>query len=360
MMSRYREENMRRIPIAILQDLLERMFQAAGCSPHNATIMAEGAIEADLRGHYVQGTDHIFSTLRDLRKGILKGKAEPVIARQTAATALVDGHGVPGHVGGRFATDLAVRKAREAGTASIGLLDSGDIFMLGYYASAIAEAGLVGFVLTNSWPPRVHPYGGIDRVLGTNPLAIGVPARGEDPVVLDLATSVSAVSHVRIANYYSDPIPPGVAIDGDGNPTTDAGVALEGVLSPLGGHKGFGLGLCVALLSGPLVGGVLGEALERVAGAGDESAGARGHLFMAVDPAAFGDPEKTLAGVSTYLEEIRASRKAPGIDKILIPGERSFDHRRRNLKEGVPILDEVWNRTAELAAGLGVEMPTID
>ena len=131
-------------------------------------------------------------------------------------------------------------------------------------------------------------------------------------------------------------------------------------MSPLGGHKGYGLGLCVALLSGPLIGGVLGEALERVAGAGDEAAGARGHLFMAIDPAAFGDPEKALAGVSSYLDEIRASRKAPNIDKILIPGERSFDDRRRNLKEGVPILDEVWNRTAELAAGLGVEIPNID
>ena len=81
---------------------------------------------------------------------------------------------------------------------------------------------------------------------------------------------------------------------------------------------------------------------------------------MAIDPAAFGDPETALAGVNSYLDEIRASRKAPNIDKILIPGERSFDDRRRNLKEGVPILDEVWNRTAELAAGLGVEIPNID
>jgi len=360
MMTRYGAKNMRRIPISVLQDLLERMFVAAGCSPHNAKIMAEGAIEADLRGHAIQGTDHIFSTLRDVQKGILKGKAEPVIARQTAATAVVDGHGAPGHVGGRFATELAIRKAREAGTASIGLLDSGDIFMLGYYASVIAEAGLVGFVFTSSWPPRVHPYGGIDRVLGTNPLAIGVPASGEDPVVLDMATSASPIGHVLIASYYGDPIPQDIAIDRAGNPTTDAKAALEGALSPLGGHKGYGLGLCVALLSGPLVGGVLGEALERAAGAGDEAAGARGHLFMAIDPAAFGDPEKALAGVSSYVEEIRASRKAPNIDKILIPGERSFDDRRRNLKEGVPILDEVWNRTAELAAGLGVEMPNID
>ena len=109
-----------------------------------------------------------------------------------------------------------------------------------------------------------------------------------------------------------------------------------------------------------LVGGVLGEALERAAGTGEEAAGARGHLFMAIDPAAFGDPEKALAGVNSYLDEIRASRKAPNIDKILIPGERSFDDRRRNLKEGVPILDEVWNRTVELAAGLGVEIPNID
>src|SRR5690606_8255515 len=163
------------------------------------------------------------------------------------------------------------------------------------------EAGLVGMVFSNAWPPRVHAVGGIDRVLGTNPLAIGIPNDG-DPVVVDMATSATAIGHVRMASHAGQGIPPGVAIDGGGKPTTDPAAAIAGALSPLGGAKGFGLGLCVALLSGPVIGAVLGDRLDRVSGQGDGEAGQRGHLFIALDPAAFGDPAAARAGVRECLD----------------------------------------------------------
>lgn len=339
-----------------LEAFVRDVLVAAGCSVDNACIMAASVVEADRRGHPIQGLDHLFSTVRDLSKGILDGSAMPDIAREGPATATLDGHRCLGPVGARSASDLAIAKAAKSGVAAIALLGAGDIFMLGLYASRIAEAGLVGIVFSNAWPPRVHPVGGIDRVLGTNPLAIGIPNDG-DPVLVDMATSATAIGHVRMASHAAREIPPGLAIDSDGKPTTDPAAAIAGALSPFGA-KGFGLGLCVALLSGPVIGAVLGDKLDLVAGLGDGDAGQRGHLFIALDPAAFGDSEAAKAGVRAYLDGIRASRRAPGVDRILIPGERAFESRRRNTQE-VPIRSDVWSRTLAIALELGVEAPAV-
>src|SRR5436190_14777160 len=161
------------IPADTLLDFLARIFEAAGCTAENARLNARGVIEADLRGHHIQGTDHIYSTVRELRAGRLNGRAQPKIVKETAATARVDGDGGTGHVTGMFATTVAMHKAREAGIGAVGLVGGGDIFMLGYYVETIARAGLVGMTFTNTYPVRVHPAGGIDPLLGTNPIAFG-------------------------------------------------------------------------------------------------------------------------------------------------------------------------------------------
>ena len=159
-----------------------------------------------------------------------------------------------------------------------------------------------------------------------------------------------------VVTSYDLPLPEGVGVDRDGNPSTDAEAVLEGAIAPLAGHKGFGLGLCVALLSGPLTGGAVGRAL---AGWHDPGlpAESRGHLFLAVDPAAFGDPGAFLRGVDTYLDEIRSSGLAPGFDRIRIPGERSYATRRHSEREGITILEESWTRLLAHAERLGVEVP---
>ena len=140
------------IPVDTLREFLIRIFEAAGCDSENARLNAIGVVEADLHGHHIQGTDHIYSTVRELRAGHLNGRAKPKIVRETAATARVDGDGGTGHVTGLFATELAMRKAKEAGIGAVGLVGGGDIFMLGYYAERIAHGGLVGMVFTNTHP----------------------------------------------------------------------------------------------------------------------------------------------------------------------------------------------------------------
>jgi LDH2 family malate/lactate/ureidoglycolate dehydrogenase len=352
------ETNTVTIQVDTLRTFLSRIFEAAGCDEYNARLNAVGIVEADLHGHHIQGTDHIYSTVRALRAGHLNGRAKPRIVHETAATAQVDGDGGTGHVTGLYATDLAMRKAREAGIGAVGLVGGGDIFMLGYYAEKISRADLVGMVFTNTHPVRVHPAGGIDPLLGTNPLAFGFPVSEQDPIVVDLATSTSAIGHVRVASYSGAPIPPGVAIDRDGKPTTDAKVALDGALTPLGGHKGFALALAVGLLSGPVIGAVIGNELKEAisSGSGERR---RGHLFIALDPAAFGEADLSEQRIATYVSELKSSRKAPGIADIRIPGERGHQMKREALQRGVTLLATIWDNTLKIAAELNVDPPTI-
>jgi LDH2 family malate/lactate/ureidoglycolate dehydrogenase len=240
----------------------------------------------------------------------------------------------------------------------VGLRGAGDLFRLGGYAERIAREGMIGVAMTNSIPLRVHPFGGVEPMLGTNPLCIAVPC-GCDPIVHDMATSASAVGHIRLANYHGTPIPPGIAVGPDGRPTTDAAEALRGAISPLGGPKGYGLALCVALLTGPLVGGLIGRTLDDALEGDHQGSAHRGHLFGAIDPASFGDLSDFREAVDKYVGEIRASRRSPGVEVISVPGERAAMESKRVLKEGVRVYESVWRNTAKLASELGVEMPRL-
>jgi L-2-hydroxycarboxylate dehydrogenase (NAD+) len=346
------------VPADVLRDFLNRIFAALGCDTENAAVIADGLVEADLRGHRIQGTDHIYSIVADLRAGRLNKRARPRVAQQTIATAHVDGDGGGGHIGGRFAADVAIEKAKAAGVSAVGLVRAGDVFMLGAYVERIARAGLVGMAFTNTVPTRVHPAGGIDPALGTNPIAFGFPTFDGEPVIVDMATSTSAVGHVRIASYSGAAIPAGVAIGRDGTPTTDAMEALAGALTPLGGHKGFALGLAGALLSGPMIGADLGADLKAQTAASHEIP-QRGHFFIAIDPAVFGGRDPYRERVRAYLAELKNSRKAPGISEIRIPGERSMETRRRSLVRGVDMLASVWQHTVDIARQAQVEPPDI-
>ncbi|MGH6953929.1 MAG: Ldh family oxidoreductase, partial [Alphaproteobacteria bacterium] len=247
------------------------------------------------------------------------------------------------------------RKARQAGCAAVGVVDSADPYMIGYYVDRIARAGLVGFIFQSSGP-LVHPHGGSEAVMGTNPLAIAIPTAGDDPIVLDMATSALSHSRVRQARYHEDLLPEGSGFDAEGRPTREAARIEVGAIAPLGGHKGFGLSLAVGLLCGPLVGAAVGKGLAGWLGQGGPT-GPMGQLLLAIDPSAFGDATLFRKRVSAYLAEIKGSRKAPGSAEIRIPGERSAAARERSLEDGVPILEACWRNTEKLAAELGVAMP---
>ena len=351
------ERATRTVEIDVLRDLMERLLQAAGCSADNAATSATVFLEADLRGIGLQGLDHMPTMIRDLQTGRIKGDAKPRIVKEGAAFALTDGDTGPGQVAALFAVDLAIRKARAAGSAAIAITNSSDVFMLGYYGERIARSGMVGIAASDA-PPKVRPYGGTGRVLGTNPFVIAVPTASEHPVVLDIATSALSSSRVRQAAYHDEDVPAADGVDADGKPTVKAAAILTGAIGPLGGHKGFGLELCVALLSGPLTGSATGQAHTTWTSPSPGPASSKGHFFQAIDPAAFGDAEVFRNAVSDTIREIKDSRKPPGVSAIRVPGERAFAARDRSVKEGrVVVYDAVWRKTAELAGELDVDMP---
>jgi LDH2 family malate/lactate/ureidoglycolate dehydrogenase len=308
------------IPVATLRNFLVEIFKAAGCDDNTATLCTEGAIDADLHGHHIQGTDHIYSTIANLSANRLNGRPKPRVTQETTATARIDGDGGPGHVTGLMATDLAIRKAKEHGIGAVALVGGGDIFRLGYYVERMARAGLAGMSMTNTHPMRVHVAGGIEPIMGTNPVAFAFPRADDDPIVVDLATSTSAIGHVRLASDTHAPIAEGIAINREGKPTTNAQEALDGAVTPLGGHKGFAIGRAIGLLSSTVIGAAIGEQLRAAITEGDGER-RRGHLFIAIDPKAFGALEQA-ERTANYARELKQSRKAHPADTITMPGER--------------------------------------
>jgi L-2-hydroxycarboxylate dehydrogenase (NAD+) len=337
-----------------LKQLAYDLVLAAGASPDNAEAISSAYLHADLSGVGRQGIDYIPYLLDHLSDGRVNGKAAPKIVRQTEASALIDGGLGPGQTAAKLAAKVVVDKARSVGVGAVGVTNSSDIFMLGYYASLIADAGLIGLVFT-SGPPLVHPYGGVERMLGTNPVAMSFPT-GDKPLLLDIATSTVSGSSIRHAYYHGEQVAPGIGLNSEGEPTTDAEELYKGgALAPLGGYKGFGLGLCFAMLCGPLTGSAIGPDLSWMKDGG-ESVG-MGHFFMAINPASFGEKDAFSEQAASYIGRIKSSEKSPGIREIRIPGERSAQKREARRVEGVPIVKEGWKIIEKRARDLGVTIP---
>lgn len=347
----------RTVDIPVLRDLMERLLRASGCPADSAAVAADAFLEADIRGIPQQGLDHMYTMLEDLKLGRIDPKGRPRIRMERASAALIDGGRGPGQLAGVLACDVAVEKAIQTGAAAVGVSGAGDIFMIGFYAERIARRGLVGFAFSDA-PPKVHAFGGTGRVMGTNPFAIGIPTADGRPFLLDMATSAWAASLVRHAMYHGEQIPDGIGVLPDGRSTRDPAVmAAQGAIGNFGGAKGFGIGMMVGIFSGLLTGCTTGPGLKGWLSHDPGEAGRKGHFFMAVNPAAFGDLRAFQRAASRYLDDIRRSKPASNT-AIRIPGERPFAERERSVRAGrVRVYEAVWQRTAKFAAGLGVTMP---
>lgn len=337
-----------------LRDLMEHVLAAAGCAQEHLMTTADVLMEAELRGYATHGLIRLPNMIRRIQSGMINAQARPRVVQERDGAALVEGDRALGPVGATYGAVLAARKAQRAGSCAVGVVNSDHICMTGYYAERIARAGCVGIV-AGVTQPLVHPLGSTERLLGTNPLAIAVPTGGDAPVLLDFATSAIPFGMILRASVTGEPIPEGVAVGPDGAPTTDAKAAAAGAVAPFGGHKGYGLCLLIGLLAGPLLGAKVGKPLSQSVREGHYD---KGDLFIAVDPAAFGSPAAFREMVDAHLAEVRGARKAPGVEEVRAPGERSFREKERRLRTGVPVGDGVWAQVAEIADALKVAMPS--
>ncbi len=333
----------------IIRTLLGKLGVPAGKAEVTAEVLAEG----DLRGLGSHGILRLPYILRALKRGTIIPDAEIRIVRETPATALLDGgHGL-GHPVAARAMRLAIEKAREQGVGAVGVRNSNHFGIAGYYAQLAADEGMIGLVTTTT-DALVHPWGGAEAVLGTNAFSIAVPAEPY-PILMDMATSAAARGKLVEAKKRGRKIPEDWAIDPEGRPTSDPGKGLEGALRPFGGVKGYVLAFMLEILAGPLVGAAAGKevrgTLEPV-----EGFCTKGDFMLAVDPSAFGPAEEFRSRVRGFVEMVKGSRKAPGVEEILVPGEPEFRTRERRLREGIPIPDEVWAELLQAAREVGVDL----
>jgi L-2-hydroxycarboxylate dehydrogenase (NAD+) len=334
---------------SIIRSLLRRL----GASEEEASATADVLAEGDLRGFASHGLLRLPYILRALKRGKIIANAKVKVVKKAPATALIDGgHGL-GHYIAMRAMRLAIEKARKQGIGAVGVYNSNHFGIAGYYAEMATREGLVGLVTTTT-DALVHPWGGVEPLLGTNALAVGIPA-DPNPILLDMAMSVAARGKLVEAMKKGKQIPKGWAVDSEGRPTTDPKKGLDGALSPFGGIKGYGLALVLELLAGPLVGAAAGKevhgTLEPVKGFCT-----KGDFMIAINPAMFVPAGEFKARVKKFLTQLKASRKAPGVEEILVPGEPEFRTREKRLREGIPIADEVWSEIEQIAKELGVSI----
>jgi len=335
------------------KSIIRTLLQRLNASEEEASATAEVLAEGDLRGFASHGLLRLPYIIRALKRGTIIANAKVGVVRETPATALIDGgHGLGHHVAMR-AMRLAIEKAKKQGIGAVGVHNSNHFGIAGYYAEMAVREWLIGIVTTTT-DALVHPWGGVEPLLGTNALAIGIPSK-PSPILLDMAMSVAARGKLVEALKEGKPIPEGWAIDSRGRPTTDPKKGLEGALSPFGGVKGYGLAFVLEVLAGPLVGAAAGRevvgTLEPV-----EGYCTKGDFMIAIDPAAFGSADEFKVRVQRFVAQLKGSRKAPGVEEILVPGEPESRTREKRLREGAPIADEVWAELEQLAKELDVKL----
>ena len=270
-----------------------------------------------------------------------------------AAMAVVDGDNGMGHLVVSRAVEIAIEKARVAGVAWVGTRNSNHAGPASLYARKPLEHDMLGLYFAVGNANHLPPWGGMDMLLSTNPIAAGIPAGKEPPVVLDMATTVAAYGKVKAKAKRGEQMPEGWMIDRQGKPLTDPKRASEGFLLPIGEHKGYGLALMVGLLAGTLGGAAMGRQVVDF-NQDHVTVTNTGQAILVIDLQAFGDPAMFKQSVDHLVNDIRQSERMPGVERIWLPGEQSHERRQRNSEEGIPIVDALLTELNALAAEAGV------
>jgi L-2-hydroxycarboxylate dehydrogenase (NAD+) len=341
------------VPAPALEAFIARVLTAARLPPADAQQVALLMTRADLTGADGHGVFRLPQYVRRIRAGGLNVRPEIRIARESTASAVLDGDNGMGHLVMKRAAELAIDKALAHGIGWVGAFRSNHAGPAALYADLAAERGLVGIYLAVGSANHMAPWGSIEALLSTNPIAIAVPSRRHGTLLLDMATTVAAYGKVKIAAQRGQAMPEGWMIDGQGRPLTDPARAKEGTLLPIGGYKGYGLSLMIGLLAGTLNGAAMGSEVVDF-NADDRTETNTGQAVAVLDPKAFCDPETFRDDVDRIVDELHAAEKLPGVDRIRVPGEGRAETRRQREGSGIPMPAELRAALQRLADELGV------
>jgi len=343
-----------RADAATLTAFVAGILTKVGVPQDDADLVAATMVDADLYGYETHGVFRLRQYVNRLRAGGTSATARPLILTETAATALVDGDNGLGHLGMHLASRTAIEKAREAGIGWVGLRGNNHAGPLALYIQPMADSGMAGLATAVGSANHVPPFGGSELLLGTNPIAVAVPAAGRAPFLLDMATTVASAGKIKTLAQRGEQMPEGWMVGPDGAPLTDPKRQSEGFLLPIGGAKGYGLALAIALLAGTINGAATGR--DIIDFSNDMAGPANtGQFVAAINLAAFGDPATIAADAAKLCADLEASATLPGHDGVRIPGAgRTALYAERRAK-GLPLHPNLRRALDEIASECGLD-----
>ena len=330
-----------------LTDFATAVLESEGVPADDARLLAGCLVEAELWGHPSHGLLRLSWYVARIRTGVVDPAANAETVVDRGAVAVLDGHEGLGHVLTAHAAIEAVRRAKEQGVGVVAVRNSNHFGMAAHFTRMIAEQGCVGIITTNG-SPAMAPWGGRAKAVGANPWSIATPAGEHGVTVMDVANVNAARGKIYAARERGGSIPEGWALDAAGRPTTDPAAAIDGVILPMAGHKGYAISFMMDVLSGVLTGssfatGVSGpQQAERRSGSG--------HLVLAIDIAAVADPGSFGERMEALIAEMKAVPLAEGFEEIFFPGELEDRSRARTEREGIDLPDKTVEALEQLAA----------
>ena len=339
-----------------LRSFVATVYEKGGLPPRDAALVADTLVQADLWGHQSHGVLRTGWYLARLRSGAMKARTEPTFVRDGKSVAVIDGSDGVGQVVTEFATREAIRRAKAHGVASISVRNSNHFGTCMYYTRMAAEAGCIMLLMTNGGP-AIAPWGGRQKVIGTNPWSISAPAGARSPLMMDMAVTGVARGKIYLARQRREPIPLGWALDAEGAPTTDAQEAIDGIILPMAGHKGYAIGTVVDMLSGVLSGSAFLSAVNGPYKA-DLRSGA-GHFLTAYDIEAFMPLAEFNARMDAFIGEIKSVPLAKGTAEIFYPGEMEARSDARQRRDGIELPEDTVAELRRLGEESGADFTSV-
>jgi LDH2 family malate/lactate/ureidoglycolate dehydrogenase len=340
-----------------LRDFVTTVYQSAGASADDAFVAADAMVQADLWGHQSHGVLRLGWYYARLRSGAMRTQTNLSFPIDAGAVAVMDGGDSIGPVVAKHAALDAIRRAKAHGIGAVSVRYSNHFGTCMYFTRMAAEQDCIMLVTTNGGP-NMAPWGGLKKMIGTNPWSVAVPAGRYAPMIMDVANSGVARGKIFLAQTRHEEIPLGWAIDSKGRPTTDPTEALQGFILPMAGHKGYAIGMIVDVLSGVLSGSGF---MDEVHGPYDPvNRSCAGHLMIALNVSAFQPIDEFRARMERYIETLKKVPLAEGADEVFYPGEREARAHEQQIVEGILLPADTFGVLDKVAAEAGVALVARD
>ncbi|MDB5824012.1 MAG: malate dehydrogenase-like protein [Herminiimonas sp.] len=336
----------RRISPDRLREFVSAVYRSEGVPASDADFVADTLVQSDLWGHQSHGVLRVGWYYERLRSGAMKAVTTPQTVLDGGAVAVIDGKDGVGQIVAKHATEEAIRRAKLHGVGVVSVRNSNHFGTCMYFTGLGAREGCITLLMTNGGP-NMAPWGGLKKMIGTNPWSVSAPAGRYPPMIMDVANSGVARGKIFLAQQRREPIPATWAIDAAGNPTTDPRAALEGFILPMAGHKGYAIGMMVDVLSGVLSGSAF---LDDVHGPYDPvNRSGAGHFFVAFNVEAFQPRQEFDTKMEQYIERIKAVPVAAGHEGVFYPGELEARNDVLHRKEGLSLAQDTLADLARVA-----------